>query len=148
MSVASKSTCLTAARPSTKVEGQRRAKLRYNPMKCRFGPSAGWLGCLAFLVVACGGASGGTTSGGSGGDPFACNEDADCVACAFPTPPQAKAECYCASCAGAPLSKTACAANKAAWENSCTPTPILCGGGACVQPPVPQCKSNRCVAAK
>jgi hypothetical protein len=177
-------------------------------MTHRFGPLAGSLGCIAFLVVACGGSSfegtdgtsgatsggesaagsggrasagsasggsasagtasggsasggtasggsasggvssGGASSGGASGDPLACKEDTDCVACRYPTAPQTKADCYCASCAGAPLSKTACAANQAAWEKSCAATPIPCPAIACIQPPVPQCRSNMCGAAK
>jgi hypothetical protein len=187
-------------------------------MTYRFGPIAGSLGCIAFLVVACGGSSfegtdgtsgaasggesaagsggkasagstsggsasagkasggsssggsssggsanggsasggvthggtgsGGTSSGGTSGDPLACKEDADCVACAYPTAPQTKAQCYCASCAGTPLSKTACTANKAAWEKSCAASPLPCPAIACIEPPVPQCKSNICVASK
>jgi hypothetical protein len=105
-------------------------------------------------------ASGGTNSGGTAGttgggmagsgggnmNPLRCETDTDCVACAYPTAPQKEADCYCASCAGAPLSKSACAANHEAWTKTCGGTPRICPAIACVVPPVPQCKSHMCVA--
>ncbi len=89
---------------------------------------------------------GGTASGGTTGDPLKCDADTDCVACAYPTAPQTAAECYCASCAGIPLSKTACASNHEAWTKTCGATPRPCPAIACIVPPIPKCKSHLCVA--
>ena len=89
---------------------------------------------------------GGTASGGTSGDPLRCEADTDCVACAYPTAPQKEADCYCASCAGTPLSKTACASNHDAWTKTCGATPRPCPAIACVLPPIPKCKSHMCAA--
>jgi hypothetical protein len=97
--------------------------------------------------TASGGATtGGTASGGASGDPLKCEADTDCVACAYPTAPQKEADCYCASCAGTPLSKTACTSNHEAWTKTCGATPRPCPAIACVMPPIPKCKSKMCVA--
>ncbi len=93
-----------------------------------------------------GSTSGGSTSGGSNGDPLKCEADSDCVACAYPAAPQKEADCYCASCAGTPLSKTACTSNHEAWTKSCAATPRPCPAIACIIPPIPKCKSKMCVA--
>jgi hypothetical protein len=96
--------------------------------------------------VSTGGVSvGGTSAGGSGGSPAACNEDTDCAACRYATAPKTAIDCYCPSCGQTPLPKSTCTANQTAWEKQCSATPLPCPAIACVEPPVPQCKSHMCV---
>jgi hypothetical protein len=90
--------------------------------------------------------SGGMSNGGAGAD-TACKVDTDCVACAYPTAPEEPTDCYCASCAGTPLAKTACTKNQAAWQATCSALPRACPAIACIRPPVPVCNQGMCAAS-
>jgi hypothetical protein len=96
-------------------------------------------------VSSAGSATGGAPSGGSGGNPLACDNDTDCAACRYATAPKTAMDCYCPSCGQTPLSKSACTANQAAWQKQCSQAPMVCPAIACVEPPIPQCKSHMCV---
>jgi len=96
-------------------------------------------------VSSAGSANGGAASGGSAGNPSACEADTDCAACRYATAPKSEMDCYCPSCGQTPLSKATCTANQTAWQKQCSQAPILCPAIACVEPPIPQCKSHTCV---
>ena len=77
-----------------------------------------------------------------------CTTDADCMNCAYPTAPATKQQCYCASCANTPMTKTACEANTAAYMTTCADVHLPCPAIACVEPAPAVCKNQMCVAAK
>jgi hypothetical protein len=96
---------------------------------------------------ATGGSSTGGSNGGAGGSAaMSCEQDTDCMACAYPTAPQTTGDCYCASCASKPMSKASCMANQAQHAKVCGNVHLPCPAIACVLPPEPVCRSHMCVA--
>ncbi len=89
--------------------------------------------------------NGGSPNGGSGaGAQNLCTTDADCTACAYLFAPRKLADCYCASCGDAALSKSGCAENQKAWQAVCSGTPRPCPAIACIQPRAPSCTRGVC----
>ena len=94
-----------------------------------------------------GGGAGGVSSGGSAGGPsISCDDDSDCVACAYATAPVSAQDCYCPNCGNTPMSKTGCSANEAQFQKVCADVHLLCPAIKCLPPPAPACKNHMCAA--
>jgi hypothetical protein len=108
--------------------------------------NAGTSGTATAGSASGGGSSGGNSSGGAGGTAMSCDQDSDCMACAYPTAPQTTGDCYCATCASKPMSKASCMENQAQYAKVCGNVHLPCPAIACVLPPEPVCRSHMCVA--
>jgi hypothetical protein len=93
---------------------------------------------------------GGKPSGGSAGAPSTtCDQNTDCVMCAYPTAPVNAQECYCINyCGPTPMSKAECSANQAQFDKICANVHLPCPANLiqCLPPPEPVCTSHMCVA--
>jgi hypothetical protein len=84
---------------------------------------------------------------GTGGAPSTCSHDSDCVMCAYTKAPENSSQCYCATCAITPLTKSQCDANQAAWQESCANVILACPAIACIAPQSVACVNGQCAVA-
>ena len=98
-------------------------------------------------AAAAGGAmNGGGGSAATGGVSSTCSQDSDCTNCAYTKAPEDSSQCYCAICAGTPMTKSLCDANQSAWQKNCANVAMACPAIACVLPPAAVCANEQCVA--
>ena len=91
-----------------------------------------------------GSSAGGAPSGGAGGGASTCQQDSDCVACAYDKAPANAQQCYCLTCTNAALSKTQCSANQAQFEKVCGNVVMQCPAIKCLPPFPVACQNHQC----